>query len=58
MVYEIGDSKALMGACFIHYLVYIVFYSIDAIKLEESENSNKEADDPNVNRAKEASRRK
>lgn len=58
MVYEISESKALMGACFIHYLIYSVFYSIDAIKTAASDNTKQESDDPNVRRAKEQARKR
>jgi hypothetical protein len=50
MVYDISDAKAIMGAVFIHYIIYTVFYSIDAIKLAESDETNKGSDDPNVKR--------
>ena len=52
MVYEISDSKVIMGAAFIHYLVYCVFYSIDAIKMADSDNPEEENTDPSVQRAK------
>ena len=50
MVYDISDTKAIMGAAFIQYLIYGVFYSIDAIKLADSDDPNKGSDDPNVRR--------
>ena len=50
MVYDISDTKAIMGAIFIHYLIYTVFYSIDAIKLAESDETNKGSEDANVRR--------
>lgn len=50
MVYDIADSKAIMGALFINYLIYAVFYSIDAIKLGESKKADDGHEDPNVKR--------
>jgi hypothetical protein len=37
MVYEVDNSKAIMGAAFIYYVTYCVFYAIDAIKMADSE---------------------
>jgi uncharacterized membrane protein len=36
-LYEIPAAKALMGAAFIQYLIYAVFYIIEGAKLEEYE---------------------
>lgn len=58
MVYEIQNSKALMGACFIHYLIYCVFYSIDALKTDEFNKAEKESEDPNVRRAREQAQKR
>ena len=52
MVYEISDSKAIMGAAFIHYIIYCVFYTIDAIKMAKSDEPTQESHDPNVQKAK------
>ena len=58
MVYNTNDSKDLMGAAFIHYVVYCVFYSIDAIKMADSDKAGQENQDPNVKRAKERAQQK
>ena len=58
MVYEISDSKAIMGAAFIHYLIYCVFYSIDAIKMAKSDEPTQESNDPNVQKAKKKQEKK
>ena len=58
MVYEVSDSKAIFGAAFLHYLAYCVFYSIDAIKMAESDDPDKESDDPRVRKAKQRAQEK
>ena len=58
MVYEISEAKAIMGAAFIHYVVYCVFYSIDAIKMASSDEPEKESADPKVKKAKEKAEKK
>ena len=58
MVYDVHDSKAIMGAAFIHYVVYCIFYSIDAIKMADSDDKAKENQDPNVRKAKEKAQQK
>jgi hypothetical protein len=58
MVYDTHDSKAIMGAAFIHYVVYCIFYSIDAIKMADSDDKAKENQDPNVRKAKEKAQQK
>lgn len=44
MVYEVDNAKAIAGAAFIHYVIYMGFYAIDAIKFTESEENT--SDDP------------
>ncbi|CAI2380768.1 unnamed protein product [Moneuplotes crassus] len=58
MVYEVSDSKAIMGAAFIHYVVYCVFYVIDTIKMQDADDPNQENQDPNVRKAKERAEKK
>lgn len=36
-LYEVPAAKALMGAAFIQYLIYAVFYVIEGSKLQEFE---------------------
>jgi len=43
MVYEVSNSKALIGAAFIQYLVYAVFYVIEGFKKEEFDQTEAEA---------------
>ena len=44
MVYSVDNGKALMGAAFIHYCVYAVFYIVDAIQTnDESEDGAKKS---------------
>ena len=50
MVYSIDNGKALMGAAFIHYCVYAVFYIVDAIQTnDESEEGSEKSSDKRKN---------
>ena len=48
MVGQAADVKACLGAAFIHYIAYCVFYSIDAIKLAASDDPKQQNNNPNA----------